>query len=134
MPKSTFRAPNTPMRAKLLHSSDFNSFLSHKWVEYLCYNVPNLITAKKNPAWLAIPNITLVASITLLIVWKIQANSLLKSSHILRGRKQSFQNFLRMLIGVNVPAVYNGQEQLKTMKQRISFIENKIPLQLKSSA
>lgn len=44
----------------------------------------SLTTAKQNPVWLAIPNITLVASIALLTVWKVLTKSLLKSH---TGRK-----------------------------------------------
>lgn len=87
----------------------------------------SLTTAKQNPIWLAIPNITLVASIALLIVWKILTNSLLKSRI---GKKKPFQNFLGVLIVIHTPAVCNSQEKLKTMKLRVSSTENRILHQL----
>lgn len=40
MPKSVLKAPNIPMKAELLQSSDFNNFFSRKWVEYLTSYVP----------------------------------------------------------------------------------------------
>lgn len=87
----------------------------------------SLTTSKQNPIWLAIPNITLTASIALLTVWKVLTKSLLKSRI---GKKKPFQNFLGIWIGIHTPAVCNSQEKLKTRKLKRSSTENQILLQL----